>query len=207
MNCKDMKKIQVTHLFEDTGFCKDVFQSVSQPYYYCNRDSVDGTWYTSTPEYFENDCRIRSDVVIEILLDGQVAALDGNGIFDGKRPFVPFSRFSEDLAQRFGKQHPHLRGYEEMKRKLLSLPGGEAYADPHSCYENWLYALNFGHEKEQTVETASWMTQEYIILAVQYVHVPTSFPFVNFRFRASTLAPGTASHDLLLYDWEDNACR
>ena len=25
---------------EDTGFCKDVFQSVNQPYYYCNRDTV-----------------------------------------------------------------------------------------------------------------------------------------------------------------------
>ena len=94
-----------------------------------------------------------------------------------------------------------------MKRKLLSLPGWEAYAGPRSCYENWLYALNFGHEREQVVETASWMTREYSILAVQYVHVPTSFPFVNFRFRAPTMAPGTANHDLLLYDWEDNTCR
>ena len=38
-----MKTIQLTFLFEDTGFCKDVFQSVNQPYYYCNRDTVDGT--------------------------------------------------------------------------------------------------------------------------------------------------------------------
>ena len=45
-----MKTIQLTFLFEDTGFCKDVFQSVNQPYYYCNRDTVDGTWYTSTPD-------------------------------------------------------------------------------------------------------------------------------------------------------------
>ena len=28
-----MKTIQLTFLFEDTGFCKDVFQSVNQPYY------------------------------------------------------------------------------------------------------------------------------------------------------------------------------
>ena len=42
-----MKTIQLTFLFEDTGFCKDVFQSVNRPYYYCNRDTVDGTWYTS----------------------------------------------------------------------------------------------------------------------------------------------------------------
>ena len=46
-----MKTIQLTFLFEDTGFCKDVFRSVSQPYYYCNRDMVDGIWYNSTPDY------------------------------------------------------------------------------------------------------------------------------------------------------------
>ncbi len=50
-----MKTIQLTFLFEDTGFCKDVFQSVNQPYYYCNRDTVDGTWYTSTPDDYQND--------------------------------------------------------------------------------------------------------------------------------------------------------
>ena len=62
-----MKTIQLTFLFEDTGFCKDVFQSVNQPYYYCNRDTVDGTWYTSTPDDYQNDCRIRKDVIIEII--------------------------------------------------------------------------------------------------------------------------------------------
>ena len=50
-----MKTIQLTFLFEDTGFCKDVFQSVNQPYYYCNRDTVDCTWYTSTPDDYQND--------------------------------------------------------------------------------------------------------------------------------------------------------
>ena len=85
-----MKTIQLTFLFEDTGFCKDVFQSVNQPYYYCNRDTVDGTWYTSTPDDYQNDCRIRKDVIIEIISDGQVIALDGNGDFEGKKPFIPF---------------------------------------------------------------------------------------------------------------------
>lgn len=87
-----MKTIQLTFLFEDTGFCKDVFQSVNQPYYYCNRDTVDGTWYTSTPDDYQNDCRIRKDVIIEIISDGQVIALDGNGDFEGKKPFIPFYR-------------------------------------------------------------------------------------------------------------------
>lgn len=100
-----MKTIQLTFLFEDTGFCKDVFQSVNQPYYYCNRDTVDGTWYTSTPDDYQNDCRIRKDVIIEIISDGQVIALDGNGDFEGKKPFIPFCTFRERLAQEFLDKH------------------------------------------------------------------------------------------------------
>ena len=119
-----MKTIQLTFLFEDTGFCKDVFQSVNQPYYYCNRDTVDGTWYTSTPDDYQNDCRIRKDVIIEIISDGQVIALDGNGDFEGKKPFIPFCTFRERLAQEFLDKHPGLHGYEDMKQKLLFLPGG-----------------------------------------------------------------------------------
>lgn len=128
-----MKRIQLTFLFEDTGFCKDVFRSVSQPHYYCNRDMVDGTWYTSTPDCYENDSRIRKDVIIEVISDGRVIALDGNGDFEEKRPFIPFDTFRKELEQSFLKEHPGLHGYEDMKQKLLSLPGGEAYADPDSC--------------------------------------------------------------------------
>ena len=113
-----MKTIQLTFLFEDTGFCKDVFQSVNQPYYYCNRDTVDGTWYTSTPDDYQNDCRIRKDVIIEIISDGQVIALDGNGDFEGKKPFIPFYTFRERLAQAFLNKHPGLHSYEDMKQKL-----------------------------------------------------------------------------------------
>mgnify|MGYP003281586890 FL=1 len=95
-----MKTIQLTFLFEDTGFCKDVFQSVNQPYYYCNRDTVDGTWYTSTPDDYQNDCRIRKDVIIEIISDGQVIALDGNGDFEGKKPFIPFYTLGNNWHKR-----------------------------------------------------------------------------------------------------------
>lgn len=143
-----MKTIQLTFLFEDTGFCKDVFRSVSQPYYYCNRDMVDGIWYTSTPDYYENDCRIRKDVMIEIISDGQVIALDGNGDFEGKKPFIPFYSFRERLTQAFLNKHPGLHSYEDMKRKLLFLPGGEPYSNPSSCQDNWIFALDFGNETE-----------------------------------------------------------
>lgn len=196
-----MKRIQVTHFFEDTGFCKDVFQSVSQPYYYCNRDTENGIWYTSTPDLFENDCRIRKDVIIEVISGGQIIAQDGNGDFDGKTPFLPFHKFVKEVGLSFQKSRPHLHGYEEMKEKLLSLPGGEEYSNPHSCYDNWLFALNFGHETECVVETVSRMKQEYHILAVEYTHRPTGFVFTNYRLRAAFLQPKATSHDLLLYDW------
>ena len=117
-----MKTIQVTPLFEDVGFCKNVFQSVTKPYYYCNRDIVDGIWYISTPDDFENDCRIRKDVLIEIFRNGKVIALDGNDDFEGKNPFVPFCSFREELTRSFHKEHPNLKDYYAMKQKLLSLP-------------------------------------------------------------------------------------
>ena len=88
-----MKKIQVTYFFEDSGFCKDVFKSVDIPHYYYNRDTASGVWYTSTPDYYANDRRIQQDVIIEVVAGGRVIALDGNGDFEGKRPFVPFNEF------------------------------------------------------------------------------------------------------------------
>ena len=198
-----MKTIQVTPLFEDVGFCKNVFQSVTKPYYYCNRDIVDGIWYISTPDDFENDCRIRKDVLIEIFRNGKVIALDGNDDFEGKNPFVPFCSFREELTRSFHKEHPNLKDYYAMKQKLLSLPGGEAYADPSSCQDNWLFHLDFGNEKEQVVGTASRMDIQYSILAVEYKHKPTGFVFTNYRLRSVEMPPHSTSHDLLLYDWQE----
>ena len=173
-------------------------------YYYCNRDTVDGTWYTSTPDDYQNDCRIRKDVIIEIISDGQVIALDGNGDFEGKKPFIPFYTFREQLAQAFLNKHPGVHSYEDMKQKLLFLPSGEPYSDPSSCQDNWIFALDFGNETEQVLESADWMGREYHILAVQYTHKPTGFVFTNYRFRAAVLQPNASSHDLLLYDWHED---
>ena len=107
-----MKKIQVTYFFEDSGFCKDVFKSVDIPHYYYNRDTASGVWYTSTPDYYANDRRIQQDVIIEVVAGGRVIALDGNGDFEGKRPFVPFNEFEKSLANSFAGQQPKLRSYE-----------------------------------------------------------------------------------------------
>lgn len=196
-------KIQVTHLFEDTGFCKDVFQSVSEPRFYVNRDSESGEWYTATPVYYENDSRVRTDVVIEILEAGEVVALDGNGMFDGKRPFVPFHQFRESVIQMLMDRYPTLKGYEVMKEKLLSLPVGESHADSRRIWENWVYDLDSGRRREQITEKVRWLGREFHILAVQEIHRPTGFVFTNFRLRAADQPAGSASSDLLLYDWQE----
>lgn len=198
-------KIQVTHLFEDTGFCKEVFQSVSESRFYVNRDSESGEWYTATPVYYKNDSRVRTDVVIEILAAGEAVALDGNGTFDGKRPFVPFHQFREHVTQMLMNRYPALKGYATMNEKLLSLLGGERYTNDHGIWENWVYDLGFDHRRERIIEKADWMGQEYhiLILAVQETHSPTGFVFTNFRLRAADQPAGSASSDLLLYDWQE----
>ena len=117
-----MKTIQLTFLFEDTGFCKDVFRSVSQPYYYCNRDMVDGIWYTSTPDYYENDCRIRKDVMIEIISDGQgnhqpqghQHQRDERRLYDAAEPIFAHSLHAQSYPFPPGKPH---------SRKVHSLSG------------------------------------------------------------------------------------
>ncbi len=125
------------------------------------------------------------------------------GTSRGKKPFIPFYTFREQLAQAFLNKHPGVHSYEDMKQKLLFLPGGEPYSDPSSCQDNWIFALDFGNETEQVLESADWMGREYHILAVQYTHKPTGFVFTNYRFRAAVLPPRASSHDLLLYDWQE----
>lgn len=197
-----MTKRQVSFLFENTGSCVDVFCSVEKPSRYYCRNTESGAWYSSTPSSYEPDCQIREDIIFEVLSDGVVCALDGNSDFDGKKPFVPFCHFERSLAQSFAAQHPHLRDYDAMKKKLLSLPGGESYTAPGCCWENWVFALDFDHEVEEEVGRAQWMNNNYRILAVRYTHKPTGFEFINYRFRSGKMSPKSSSHDMLLYDWE-----
>ena len=168
---------------------------------------ADGTWYTASPagNYCENDCTVRADIIFEVIAGGEVRCLDGNGDFPGKTPFTPFCEFEKALAADTLAAHPGLKDYHAMKEKLLSLPGGEAYADPRRLSDNWLYALNFGEETEETIGTASWLGTEYHVLAVRYTHKPTGFAFRNYRFRRSGRDTRTSSHDLLLYDWDEES--
>ena len=146
--------IQVTFLMEDRGFCKDVFATVEKPTRYYNRifENYTGevaTWYSASPSIFESDCRISSQTIFEVVYQGRLCARDGNGDFEGKIPFVPFFEFERREAIRCSKKLPNLKGYEQMKEKLLSLPGGEQYSIHGACQDNWIYALNFGKETVQ----------------------------------------------------------
>ena len=90
-----MIKRQISFLFEDPGFCIDVFCTIAEPVRYYNRDTESGAWYSSTPDWNENGSLIREDLIFEVIADGVVCALDGNGNFEGKKPFVPFCQFRQ----------------------------------------------------------------------------------------------------------------
>lgn len=85
-----MKKVRVQLLFEDEGFCKDVFVTVHGSKRYFNRDTETGVWYSTDGLYFENEFPISEDVVFEIFdKELECIALDGNGEFERKKPFIP----------------------------------------------------------------------------------------------------------------------
>lgn len=102
------------------------------------------------------------------------------------------------------KKLPNLKGYEQMKEKLLSLPGGEQYSLHGACQDNWIYALNFGKETVQVIDTSEWMGRSYELIAVLYTHKPTGFQFTNYCIRPAGIISSSSRHDLLLYDWAEH---
>ena len=50
-----MIKRQISFLFEDPGFCIDVFCTIAEPVRYYNRDTESGARYSSTPDWNENE--------------------------------------------------------------------------------------------------------------------------------------------------------
>ena len=124
--------------------------------------------------------------------------------FEGKIPFVPFFEFERREAIRCSKKLPNLKGYEQMKEKLLSLPGGEQYSLHGACQDNWIYALSFGKETVQVIDTSEWMGRSYELIAVLYTHKPTEFQFTNYCIRPAGIISSSSRHDLLLYDWAEH---
>lgn len=64
-----MIKRQISFLFEDPGFCIDVFCTIAEPVRYYNRDTESGAWYSSTPDWNENGSLIREDLICEVPLE------------------------------------------------------------------------------------------------------------------------------------------
>ena len=177
--------------------------------YYYNRifENYTGevaTWYSASPSIFESDCRISPQTIFEVVYQGRLCARDGNGDFEGKIPFVPFFEFERREAIRCSKKLPNLKGYEQMKEKLLSLPGGEQYSLHGACQDNWIYALSFGKETVQVIDTSEWMGRSYELIAVLYTHKPTGFQFTNYCIRPAGIISSSSRHDLLLYDWAEH---
>ena len=162
------------------------------------------TWYSASPPIFESDCRISPQTIFEVVYQGRLCAREGNGDFEGKIPFVPFFEFERREAIRCSKKLPNLKGYEQMKEKLLSLPGGEQYSLHGACQDNWIYALSFGKETVQVIDTSEWMGRSYELIAVLYTHKPTGFQFTNYCIRPAGIISSSSRHDLLLYDWAEH---
>ena len=198
-----MIKRQISFLFEDPGFCIDVFCTIAEPVRYYNRDTESGAWYSSTPDWNENGSLIREDLIFEVIAGGVVCALDGNGNFEGKKPFVPFCQFRQSLVQSVHAQHPHLQDHEALREKLLSLPDARETVGHGWYWENWLFATDVENTAEEAVDSAEWLNSQFHILAVRYTHKPTGFVFTNYRFRDKRTEAKSSGHDLLLYDWKD----
>lgn len=118
-----------------------------------------------------------------MIADGVVCALDGNGNFEGKKPFVPFYQFRQSLVQSVHAQHPHLQDHEALREKLLSLPDARETVGHGWYWENWLFATDVENTAEEAVDSAEWLNSQFHILAVRYTHKPTGFVFTNYRFR------------------------
>lgn len=172
-------------------------------YGYYNRDTESGAWYSSTPDWNENGSLIREDLIFEVIADGVVCALDGNGNFEGKKPFVPFCQFRQSLVQSVHTQYPHLQNQEALREKLLSLPDARETVGHGWYWENWLFATDVENTAEEAVDSAEWLNSQFHILAVRYIHKPTGFVFTNYRFRDKRTEAKSSGHDLLLYDWKD----
>lgn len=190
----------VKYIIENDG--NALFCTLEEPIRYFNR-SFDGKWYHTYPQgnYFENDHLAGQQVIFDVYSQGRFYYADGNSEFEGKRPFLSFRDFQKNLTQKLKEEHPEMKQYEEMKAKILALPGGESYADPRASQDSWIYALDFDNATETIVGSAEWLGTRYNIIAVRYTHKYTGFLFINYCFR-ETNRPTGISYDLLLYDWD-----
>lgn len=106
-----------------------------------------------------------------------------------------------------------------MKRINITCPacGSMAYLRPASVvygdkapdpdakyYVCGRYALNFGKETVQVIDTSEWMGRSYELIAVLYTHKPTGFQFTNYCIRPAGIISSSSRHDLLLYDWAEH---
>lgn len=91
----------------------------------------------------------------------------------------------------FGRRHPYNPFW-----------GGFVIESPRTG--NWIYALNFGKETVQVIDTSEWMGRSYELIAVLYTHKPTGFQFTNYCIRPAGSISSSLRHDLLLYDWAEH---
>lgn len=197
---EEMKHIRVVFFSEDIIHRRDIFRSLDDPEEYFSRSIEDGTWHTAYPgaDYCEKGDQFRPNIVFEITFHGKTICLDGNGDFQGKTPFVPFCHFQKALAEEILAVNPHLKDERARKEKLHSLYG----RNHKGSHEKWDKALYFG-KTEDVIREVSWNGRKYLVVIARCIHRPTGFIFRNYRFREERTQGHTSSHDLFLYDWDE----
>ncbi|MCL2841460.1 MAG: hypothetical protein FWE05_11910 [Defluviitaleaceae bacterium] len=134
-----MKTIKVKFYQEKSGFCTITFVTVGadKKRYYNRFDT--GEWYTSTPEYFETDTRVRDDVVFEIVGvsgKGDTIFTESNG--NPKKTFISYDEKAAIIAKEYLQSNEYLKSYEAWKSWMMA----EKEAFGNKDYkENWMYAM------------------------------------------------------------------
>jgi len=97
-----MNALRVKFLYDNSGFCRDIFFSKHTNKKYCRMESscdfVD--WYSVTPDWEEPDCPLRTDMLIQILgRDGKVAVAEQQSEMNGHLTTEKKCLFSWEMGE------------------------------------------------------------------------------------------------------------
>ena len=213
METNNEKIIKIKHHESDSGFCKDTFVTVGDDKKrYFNRCTESGAWYHTSPYggYFEHSHLVSENIIFQIMNGQKVLAIDGNGDFPNKKPFVTgeerYDRAKALFADFLQQNGIIFKDIEAWKQALRSHP---AYQEYKSYDENWLYYESGKAVSIERVATLDVFGDPVDFLAVTYNHSCG----INFTHYCAAFTPQKSYHHLLgkplcdlayllLYTWE-----
>lgn len=121
----------------------------------------------------------------------------------GPPPEAPVPTPLTEPQRRFAAQY-HALIYGFLLEKKLEIREYYDIAAIGYLHAVQRYALSFGKETVQVIDTSEWMGRSYELIAVLYTHKPTGFQFANYCIRPAGIISSSSRHDLLLYDWTEH---